>query len=200
MRETPQVPEQEKGAQSNTESSREFRDEAAAMEFYEVLKQRLAHPATWHRHAGWATAEFELMDSKGTRLERAVARGDYFRIDIPGPGPAAGEGYDWVQVEAIEETAGEEGACFVIRVRPAPSPLNEARAVAHFFSDEATSSFVAKREGLTVTAAVYGRNEKPNTDTDTVGDKARNLAVAGGAISGFSKMQWKSLVTGLVKD
>jgi hypothetical protein len=46
---------------------------------------------------------------------------------------------------------------------------------------------------------VYGRNEKPNTDTETLSDKARNAAVAGGAITGFSKLQWKSLVNGLVK-
>jgi hypothetical protein len=45
---------------------------------------------------------------------------------------------------------------------------------------------------------VYGRNEKPNTKAETAVDKARNTAVATGAISGFAKLQWKSLVNGLV--
>ena len=58
---------------------------------------------------------------------------------------------------------------------------------------------MVKRENSKVTAAVYGRNEKPNTDVETAGDKARNAAIATGAITGFSKLQWKSLVNGLVK-
>ena len=105
-----------------------------------------------------------------------------------------------MQVEAIEEIHEGEDRCFTIRVRPAPSPVNDAPAVAHFFSDDATSSFVARLERKSVTAAVYGRNEKPNTKTDSFGDAARNIAIAGGAISGFSKVQWKSLVNGLTKD
>jgi hypothetical protein len=46
--------------------------------------------------------------------------------------------------------------------------------------------------------AVYGRNEKPNLDTEKLADKLRNAAVAAGAITAFSKLQWKSLVNGLV--
>jgi hypothetical protein len=58
---------------------------------------------------------------------------------------------------------------------------------------------MVKREHNKVTAAVYGRNEKPNTKTETVTDKARNAAIAGGAVTGFSKLQWKRLVNGLIK-
>jgi hypothetical protein len=35
--------------------------------------------------------------------------------------------------------------------------------------------------------------------TETLIDKLRNATIATGAISGFSKLQWKSLVNGLVK-
>ena len=59
---------------------------------------------------------------------------------------------------------------------------------------------MVKREHTTVTAGVYGRNEKPNTKAETITDKARNTAVATGAITGFAKLQWKSLVNGLVKE
>jgi hypothetical protein len=71
--------------------------------------------------------------------------------------------------------------------------------VAHFFDEQSSSSFVVKREGKKITGGIYGRNEKPNTDTEKLVDKIRNIAVAGGAISGLSKLQWKSLVNGLVK-
>lgn len=100
-----------------------------------------------------------------------------------------------MQIEAIEE----EENCIGIRVRPATNPTNDRKDVAHFFDEETTSSFLVKREGKKVTVGVYGRNEKPNTNTETVVDKLRNAAIAAGAISGFSKLQWKSLVNGLVK-
>ena len=128
-----------------------------------------------------------------------MQKDDHFKIDIPGPGPVSGDGFDWVQVEAIEEKNSDEEQSFTIKVRPATNPNNERKDVAHFFSEEATSCFTVKRKYTTITAGVYGRNEKPNTNTETTIDKARNTAIAKGAISGFAKLQWKSLVKGLVK-
>ena len=52
--------------------------------------------------------------------------------------------------------------------------------------------------GIEVKAAVYGRNEVPNTSTSNVIDKVRNVVVAMTATLGFSNVQWKSLVKGLV--
>jgi hypothetical protein len=71
--------------------------------------------------------------------------------------------------------------------------------VAHFFTEEATSNFMVKRVGNKVSAEVHGRNEKPNTEAEKLVDKARNTAVATGAVTGFAKLQWKSLVNGLIK-
>jgi hypothetical protein len=153
----------------------------------------------WHHYAGKLAADFQLTDSNGKEVNRPVEKADHFKIDIPGPGPVTGDGFDWVQVEAIEENEEGEEQSITIRVRPATNPNNERKDIAHFFSDDATSCFMVKRQHNTVTAAVYGRNEKPNTQTETLSDKARNAAVAGGAITGFSKLQWKSLVNGLVK-
>ena len=76
--------------------------------------------------------------------------------------------------------------------------LNDNPDIAHFFSEDSSSSFSVKREGNRIIAGVYGRNEKPNVDAESVVDKIRNTAVAAGAISGFAKIQWKSLVNSLV--
>ena len=189
------IPENEKGIETNTESSIELASEAEANEFYGRVKQRLLDINHWHDFAGTATADFRVTDGKGNEVNRPPRKGDFFKITIPGPGTITGEGHDWVQVEAIEENENE----IAIRVRPASNPLNEREDIAHFFSDEATSSFVVKKDNNKVTAAVYGRNEKPNLDTEKVVDKLRNAAVATGAVSGFSKLQWKSLVNGLIK-
>jgi len=189
------IPEHNKGIQTNTESSIELSTEQEAQQFYEEAKQRLLAINSWHQYAGNASADFLLTDHKGNRINRSPQKGDHFKIDIPGPGTVTGDGHDWVQVEAIEENENSIG----IRVRPVTNPTNERKDVAHFFSEEATSSFIVKRDGKKITAGVYGRNEKPNTNTENLKDKIRNTAMAAGAISGFSKLQWKSLVNGLVK-
>lgn len=189
------IPPQEGGVQTNTESSTRLCGDKEAESFYQEVRGRLLDVNRWHELAGAATADFQLTDAEGKEVDRTARTGDHFRIRIPGPGSITGEGNDWVRIEAIED----RGDALAIRVRPATNPQNDRQDVAHFFSPDATSSFIVRREGDTVTAGVYGRNEKPNTDTETTIDKLRNAAVATGAITGFSKLQWKSLVNGLVK-
>lgn len=192
------VPGNIEGMQSNTESEKEFESEEGALQFYEIAKQRLSQPNKWHEYAGSATADFQLTDEQGNPVDTEVREGFHFRIDIPGPGTGTGEGYDWVQVERIREVEKDGENIFTIQVRPATNPLNKKQDVAHFFTDAATSSFMVSRKGKTVKAAVYGRNEKPNTEAEDLKDKARNTAVATGAITGFAKLQWKSLVKGIL--
>lgn len=196
----PDIPAQNSGASSDTEAAATFDSTEEAQQFFEIVKGRLLHVNNWQKWAGAATAVFKLTDADGNEVNRTVQEGDHFKIDIPGPGPVTGDGFDWVQVEKIEETtASDKMEQLSIQVRPATNPNNERQDVAHFFSDEASSCFVIKRDGATVSAAVHGRNEKPNTDAEKLVDKARNAAVATGAVAAFSKLQWKSLVNGLVK-
>jgi hypothetical protein len=193
------VPPQNEGSQTNTEAVETLPTEADAREFFEVVKNRLLNVNSWHDYAGKGTAGFQLTDAAGNEVERTAQKGDHFKIDIPGPGSVSGEGYDWVQIEEIAEVHTEAEDSVAIRVRPATNPQNDKPDVAHFFTSAATSNFVVTRQGSQVKAAVYGRNEKPNTEAEAVVDKARNTAVATGATSGFSNIQWKSLVTGLLQ-
>ena len=193
------IPEHQSGTETNTETSVQLSSVEEAISFYEKVKQRLLQVNGWHDVAGAATAVFQLTDKNGKEINRTIGEGDHFKIDIPGPGPVTGDGFDWVQVETIEEKNNNDEQSITICVRPATNPTNDKKDIAHFFSGEATSCFVVKREHHTVTAGVYGRNEKPNTKAEAIVDKARNTAIATGAITGFAKLQWKSLVNGLVK-
>ncbi len=85
-----------------------------------------------------------------------------------------------------------------MRVRPSPPPGDAAGSVAHFYSEEATSSFTVTLEGRRVTAAIYDRNAKPNPAGSLV-DRMRHLVFGLGAVTGFSKYQWHQLVWGLLK-
>lgn len=192
------IPEHHAGVQTNTESSTELDNTDQAIQLYHTARSRLLNVNQWHELAGSASAQFQLMNAQGNAVQRTAQKGDYFRIDIPGPGNQSGEGDDWVQIESIEE-GNKNGEDFTaITVRPSSPPVNDSENVAHFFSEESTSTFMVRRADKKVIAGVYGRNEKPNTETNNIIDKIRNLVIASGAISGFSKVQWKSLVKGMV--
>jgi len=193
------IPKQEAGGESNTEAEVILSNDQEARLFFEVACERLVNVNAWHDYAGTGTAEFILCDAAGNEVQRPAQEGDHFKIDIPGPGTVTGEGYDWVRIEAVEKVENPDEESLLIRVRPATNPHNDRADTAHFFTEEATSNFVVRRQGLKVKAEVHGRNEKPNVNAETVVDMARNAAVATGAITAFSKLQWKSLVNGLVK-
>lgn len=159
---------------------------------------RLLNPPIWHEVAGALSAEFELQTAEAQSVERLAQVGDYLKIDVPGPGPSAGDGYDWVQVEAVEEnTFPEAAASFAIRLRACADPLHREEGTAHFFKDTATSTFVVKRNDNTVSVSYHGRNEVPNFEGN-ITDKVRNTVVAAGAAVGLSELHWKSLIKGLL--
>ena len=88
----------------------------------------------------------------------------------------------------------------MIRVRPAVPPIPQKIHVAHFFTNEATSTFCVERSGKSVRAAVFGRNEVPNIVQTGLWDSIRNFFVGIAAILGFNKPQWNKFVTGLLKS
>jgi hypothetical protein len=199
--EKPTVPPQQEGTKKDIDHTVTAADENDAKKLFMIARNRLVSVNHWNEYSGPASATFRLTDPHGNELKRTVEKGDLFKIDLPAPGPAEGKGYDWVKVEAIEEQGDPNGPkeSIAIRVRPTPSPLTPGNETAHFFQDKATSSFVLQREGKTVTAAVYGRNEVPNTETHNIIDKVRNAIVGSTAIMGFSNVQWKTLLKGLIE-
>jgi hypothetical protein len=194
------IPEQHEGVAVNVEDSVELPTVQEAESFYQLVKGRLLNVSHWGDIAGALSANFTLTDSAGNTLTRIPQVGDYFKIDIPAPGIQTGDGHDWVQIEKIIEEAENVDETVAIRVRPASNPTNANSDVAHFYTDDATSNFIVKREGRKVTAGVYGRNEKPNvSEADSLLDKARNAIVGATGAAFFSKLQWKALVSGLLE-
>lgn len=197
----PTVPQQKEGTKKDIDHTVTAADENEARKLFIIARNRLVDVNHWKNFSGPASATFRLTDQSGNEVMRNVENGDLLKIDLPAPGPAEGKGYDWVKVEAVEESADPNGEkeSIAIRVRPTPSPLTKGNETAHFFNDKATSSFIIERNGKHVTAAVYGRNEVPNTETNNIIDKVRNAIVGSTAILGFSNVQWKSLIKGLIE-
>jgi len=192
------IPDQQTGKAIDAESSVELNNIEEAKAFFNVVKSRLQNVNNWHMFAKGISAEFKLVNNEGVEVQRSAEKGDYLKIDIPGPGSDSGNGYDWVQIEEVESRQDEEVESFSFRVRPAQNPKNKKDNTAHFYSPESTSSFTVTREKNKVTAAIYDRNIKPNKEADSITDTVRNAVVGAAGIIAFSKIQWKNLTDGLL--
>lgn len=192
------IPEQQSGAQSNTQAHKELPDENTARLFYIKICERLLHVNEWKSYSENYSADFQLCDATGKPVSRIVQIGDHLRIDGPGPGSITGEGYDWVRVEDMDKQEGIHEEFLMIRVRPVPNPLNNKKDTAHFFSEDSTSTFIIRRDHNTVHAEVHGRNETVNTGADALFDKARNIVAGAVAVTVYSKIQWQGLAEGLL--
>lgn len=194
------VPPQFTGKEIEADATRELENETAARSFFEIAKKRLLDVNNWDKIAGAITAQFQVIDEKGKEVNREVKKGDYLRINIPGPGSKEGDGYDWVCVEEIKEIDKEFVQSAGFRVRPNENPFGEKNETAHFYSNEASSSFIITREDAKIISWIIDRNLLPNTESTSIVDKVRDLAVGVSAIAGFSKIQWQGLADGLVES
>jgi hypothetical protein len=194
------VPPNNKGSSLDTEFEVRAPDESEAKKLFALASHRLLDVNSWDKICGPMSAVFKLTDKNGVEINGLAKPGDHFQIDVPGPGPVAGDGFDWVEIEAMDDQRNPTGKeeSVTLRVRPSPSPKNKNPDTAHFFSEDATSSFRVVRNGSVVRAEVHGRNETPNTETTSTIDKLRNAVVGTGAKAGMSTPQWKSLVKGLL--
>jgi hypothetical protein len=193
------IPSQEEGKQVDIIETMNASSPEGAKSLYIQSKQRLLDINRWSDISDGLSASFVLTDKFGKQKQGNPEVGDHFRIDIPGPGSFAGNGYDWVRVELVEEDSDPEADCewSVIKVRPSEDPV-EKEGIAHFLEEKATSSFIIKRNGNTVSAEVHGRNEKPNIGAEKRSDKIRNIVIGAGAVVGFAKIQWEKLAKGLL--
>jgi hypothetical protein len=194
------IPQQHEGAIITAETVAHSNDEQEARQVFAKARERLLDVNNWNHVAGKLLADFQLTDKSGRPVEGTVDKGLHFKIDVPGPGSKAGEGFDWVSVEAVEEIRNPDVESVAIRVRPSSNPATPGDETAHFYSKESTSTFTVTREKNKVTAAVYDRNTKANKSSESVGDKIRNTVVGTAAIMEFSKLQWKRLTDGLLAE
>ncbi len=114
------IPPQHTGKDIESEAAVELSEDSEAVSFYAIAKKRLLQVKQWHELAGWVSATFQLTDGQGNETDREVQKGDYLRIDVPGPGSKEGDGYDWAKVEELKETAFENVHCIGFRVRRQP--------------------------------------------------------------------------------
>lgn len=192
------IPKQIVGAKSDNLYSVICENNTAAKKKYVNACKKLLQINEWsNSENNILQTEFCLCDSEGQEIARNPQIKDYIRINLVGPGSKSGDGYDWVQIENIVikkvENENDDVEFTSIKVRPAKYPINSSNAIAHFFNEEATSTFIVSRIKNEVVAEIHGRNEKPNKNTTKLADNVRNTLVAKMAAVKFSDIQWKNL-------
>jgi hypothetical protein len=195
------VPVQTQGIKKDLEHSITFPMVEDAEDMFVVSKNRLLDVNNWKKSSTHISASFHLTDHHGKPITRRAHKGDHIRIALPAPEARTGDGYDWVEIEAIEydDYPDEDMETFAMHVRPCRSPLEKRdNDTAHFFSESATSTFVIERRGKRLAALYHGRNETANVGTD-MPDAIRNATVAVGAWLGLSDVQWSGLIKGLIE-
>lgn len=183
--------------QKEFDSFREFASPEAAKAAFGMARDRLLHPQRWAVLTDGFGATFQPFNEKGEAISGKAAVGDYLKISIP---PPANTHADWVRIEALETADADDEQLLGLRVRPTESLEEEGHETAHFFSDSATSTWVLHRAGNTVTAYYFGRGEKPNEESEGFWRTLRDKIVALAGVAGFSDLQWKAFLEGLLEE
>lgn len=195
------IPDQEVGSKTDFSEEKMFENQAQAHKGFKRAAARLLTVSEWHNYAGAGSSRFCLTNNLGDEVTGFAIEGFLFNIDLPAPGSSAGGGLEWVMIERIEanEDANATEEFVAMTARPIPDPRTAEPETAHFYKDISTSTFIVKRIGQTLSAAVHGRNETPNNSDVNLHDKIRNTIIALTAKVGMSGPQWKKLVNGLLE-
>lgn len=197
------VPIQKKGSHTRARCTFKTKNYKEAINLFEVVKQRLLNVNAWQTLCGKGSAEFKLTDKFGNQLRSEKPRiGNFIRIKLPAPSNKSGSGYDWVRIEAFKHTKdfSKDEEQYGFRVRPVQNPHDNDLVSAHFYTSDASSTFILKRHGSVLSVMEIGRNEIPNSHPGTFLNKVRNIVIAIAAMAGFAHPQWKNLVKGLLKE
>lgn len=194
----PPIPSQQTGSRHDTVSMRCLDGDAEADAFYRKALSRMQDINYWHELSKDIKADFIHCDEQGQKVKGKPVVGHYIKIDIPGPGNPSGEGYDWVKIVDVQEGTAPD-PFFAMTVHPTANPTSDDGQTAHFYEDKASSTFIVKRLGNCVLAAVHGRNEQDNTDTGPLLDRTRNKLIAVGAKLGLGAIQWQAVTDAFVE-
>jgi hypothetical protein len=77
------IPPQVTGSEMNAVEEKVLATTAEAIQFFEMLKERLLNVNEWGKMAKLPMSTFCLTNAQGQKIEGNAKEGDYFKIDIP---------------------------------------------------------------------------------------------------------------------
>ena len=188
---------QQRAARSlNVESSIVALSQEDATELFSQATHRLLHINKWHTLPCSLLKELRLTDDKGFEVDRQVRENDYFIVNNLNGGD------EWVKVERVFLQCDPSGPreMLTLRARPTSNPLVEGEG-----SIRPSNTFKVTRQGLNITVSVYGKNDAANNEDDhsiksywAAGQETKRPDLTVGAIPGVARVQWRSLVHGIL--
>jgi len=173
----------------NVESSIMALSHEHAVDLFSKAMYRLLNINKWHTLPCSLLSELKLTDDRGLNVDRQVRENDYFVVNNKN-----GNG-EWVKVERVFLQCDPSGPreVLTIRARPSCNPL-----VADEEAIRPSNTFKVTRQGLNITASVCGKNEVDVPTKSSVAIEAERPDLTVGAIPGVARVQWRSLVNGIL--
>jgi len=186
-----EILKQRAAANLNVESSVITLSLEHASELFNKATHRLLNIKKWHTLPCSLLTALKLTDDKGFEVvDRQVRENDYFVVN------SEDGKEEWVKVEKIflqRDPAGPREVV-TVRARPSSDPFNNDGE-----SARPSNTFKITRNGCNITAAVYGQNDEEDQARSFPNDNevARPDSTVG-AIPGVARVQWRSLVNGIL--
>ena len=196
----PKIPKHKKGESSDIVNMICKEDGSLASTYFNEIKERLISVNQWHTYSDDIKANFYLVDSNDSLVSKGFEIGNYIKIDIPGPGNPSGKGFDWTEIINIQDGCDDNFIpFFAFTIKPCTNPNETNNAVAHFYTDDTTNTFIVRRVANCVYLEVHSRNEIENINDIPILDKVRNKAIAVGGKVGLGNLNWNTFTKGLLE-
>lgn len=195
----PEIPKHINGESSDIVNMICKENESLASAHFNEVKERLISVNKWHSYSDDIKASFYLVDSNDKLHSKGFEIGNYIKIDIPGPGNPIGKGFDWTEITSIQDGSDEtNNPYFAFTIKPCAVPNVASNSTAHFYTDDATNTFIIRRVANCVYLEVHSRNELENTEDVPILDRIRNKAIALGGKVGLGNLNWDAFTKGLL--
>ncbi len=191
------IPAQLRGKKMDFSVRKSYNSSEEVIEAFHAARTRLLDINNWHVIAGSASATFKLVNLLGTTVAQYPKKGQYVKIDIPGPGSFIGGGYDWARITQLNDYPMDN--YIQITLQPATPPKKmAANETAHFFKATSSTNIEVKIVDHILYVNYYGRNEETNLQSKRFLENIRNAMVGFGAKLGLSYPQWKKIIQGIL--
>lgn len=188
------------GSENNAVTFLRYDTDSEILEKFKMLKKNLLNINGWNVNSGKNPTKFFLYKENLDDKSFLAEENDLVKIKIPAPANKLGRGFDWVKILKIQEIERNDFQAILIQMKPHSCPESKGKGIAHFYTDDATSTFILAKENKTIQLSVHGRNEIPNTKNIGFINALRNYFVANGGIFGGSKIQWQHFAKEFVKN
>lgn len=194
------IPSQMKGVCCNTIGKLPLQHPDQAKVKFEQLKNKLLSINIWNDYTDQTKANFKLYDFKGIPVSRFPVKGDLIKIKLSSYLSMLQRTDDWVEVLDVNQIIANDYSCILLKLRPCSCPERQRPNTDHFFDCMATNTLILYVNSKKAYLSVHGRNEMPNLNPSNKLKILRNIVLANMGFIGFSKMQWQSLIDGLLSE